>query len=1106
MTGFKTFSRTLRRGICLAAGLLMLLAAAVYGLTLAGYVFPGESARLMAQWTGTDALAFPEHPVWGWLVSLVSGFGFTASTALKVNFISFFSGVLSAGLICWLIAWFVHQTIRQEDTLKLSGSTSIIAGVSAALVFIFSTAVWQTSTHLDYHIFDVAFALVVFALFPLASRLSGLAWLAVVAVIGLTAGVGLAESVIFVALIPLLLLSLVVMAVKGGRNYYVPTVLFLVLAVVGFILVSNWAANGFLARPTTETTDFKTVGDVLDEVGRRYTHELRQWFSRPGWLYIFLLATLPFTACAFASVRGLNNERTWSQYLFHLAMTICCILAVATPLAPESVLRPLGVTPVATTVLAAIASGYLLAYWYLLLRTPLPSVEYDKLALEVRFGRRMAPVAGGLFAGVLVLSFLVNSFSCAGGRGAFADVCAQELLDRMGDRSWIVTDGLLDDHLRAAAAARGKELNLVCLQRDMDDAYLKELSAFIKRKGLKVQSADLAMSAQLGVLPFIQDWFAGDAAITRKAAVFGVPDFWYMADRTPVPTCIFFAGVQSLKEVDGAKAKADFLAFWKKMEDVLKAEQGQGSRAIGQITDPVKRLRLQLRRHVGFIANNLGVMLQDLKLDDDAWDMYELVLKTIDCDNICALFNEFEMARKGTHPPAVAKKGEIEKKLQSIVDDPKRRYLLWSLSRYYGYIRSPEVFARMGFMWARSAQTGNAIAQIRRAIDFVPTERQAGLLNMMAAIYASGQQAEKSRAIYEQVLSKDADNHDALMGLMRLSLRDGAIDAAKGYLQKAVEGTQGKAGAGGIEWALLHMMNNDLGAARLAMQKVTDLQPKSLQAWCLLAGVLLQQHDQAKDAKAKGKALEELESVILPRMEKLADSPRDYFVQITRALVLLRKGDKFLKPARDAFVLAAASRPDVNVAGDMILDLDIRLDDGEAAEKHARQILRRNRHDKLANYVMGSLRLKEGDYTTAESFLRTSVSAERPIAAAQNDLAETLRRLQRFDEAEGLARAAVKNQPDLYVAWETLGSSLLDQKKSLDEAEECVKKAIDLLKKNKKGVDDIRMQITLARVQLARGDVGHARGTLRTLARKQDELTSYDRKELEKLLKSVKMQ
>jgi hypothetical protein len=56
---------------------------------------------------------------------------------------------------------------------------------------------------------------------------------------------------------------------------------------------------------------------------------------------------------------------------------------------------------------------------------------------------------------------------------------------------------------------------------------------------------------------------------------------------------------------------------------------------------------------------------------------------------VCALFNEFEMARAGIKC-AVVKKIEIERKLKAIVDDPKRRYALWSLSRYYGYIRNPD--------------------------------------------------------------------------------------------------------------------------------------------------------------------------------------------------------------------------------------------------------------------------------------------------------------------------------------------------------------------------------------------------------------------------------
>ena len=151
---------------------------------------------------------------------------------------------------------------------------------------------------------------------------------------------------------------------------------------------------------------------------------------------------------------------------------------------------------------------------------------------------------------------------------------------------------------------------------------------------------------------------------------------------------------------------------------------------------------------------------------------------------------------------------------------------------------------------------------------------------------------------------------------------------------------------------------------------------------------------------------------------------------------------------------------------------------------------------------MGSLRLKDGDYSTAETFLRLSIDGEKPIAAALNDLAEVLRRLQRYDEAEAFARKSVAAQPNLYVAWETLGSSLLDQSKNLDEAEKCVEKAIQLAKAELK-VEDIRMQITLARVQIAKGSLDKARATLRQLRKRAAELSNYDRDQLETLTKAV---
>ena len=1102
MSNFRSEDSSFRRVSLISALSVAGVAAAVYALTLANYVFPGDSARLLVQWAGIDVLAFPEFPLWGYFVKLFAGGGDLSSVAFRANALSLVCGVVSAYLICRLMAFAVWQTVSHEDSIKFVKGASIAAGVVAALTFVFSTAVWQSSTHLEHRIFDVMWVLLTMRVILFAARRTRYS-LPVAIVSGAFVAMGLVESPIFVPCSFAIFFAFMLVLVKNRKSLYGNALLYLLSVFIGIIVFVKYVSGGFIGTEAAEAAGCSSSFDVFLRIAKDSIREMRTWVSRPGWLAIVALSVLPAVSCAFAAGRGLNSDRRWSQYAFHIAMTLCVALALATALAPESILRPWGVSPVATSTLVALVSGYLAAYWYLLARSPLPVKEsrQDGGGSAARIGRGIAPVFGCALLLVIALSSLVNAFNCGKGRGEFADICAKEIVDSLGERTWFITDGTLDDHLRVAAATAKKELNLVCLQRDMNESYLEELSALVKERGLTAGNANLQMSIRLGVLPFIQDWFAGDTNVTQKAAIFGVPDFWYMAERMPVPENVLFGGAQSSKSVDGKALAAGFKAFWARIAPTLWTERNrEGSRNIASCDDPVAKLRLQLRRHVGFVGNNLGVFLQDAGLDEEAFAIYELVLGTIDPDNVCALFNEFEMARAGIKC-AASKKVEIERKLKAIVDDPKRRYALWSLSRYYGYIRNPEIFARMGYAWARSGQTGNAIAQVQRAIDFVSADRQTGLLNMMAAIYASGNQIKKSRAVYEQVLSSDANNREALMGMARLALQSGSADEAKTFLEKAANAS-GK-DAPGVETALLLMMNNDLDRARLEMQKITDMHPKSLQAWSLLSGVLLQQLDQAKDAGVRTKILDELENSILPKMEAVTNDPRDYFVQMTRALVYMRKGPTFRRQARDALVIASMSRPDVSVAGDMILGLDIELDDGEAAERHARTILRRDRHDKLANYVMGSLRLKEGDYSTAETFLRLSVEAEKPIAAAQNDLAEVLRRQQRYADAEKYARDAVKNQPNLYVAWETLGAALLDQNKNLDEAEQCVQKAIKLSKTESK-IEDIRMQLTLARVQIARGAMDKARTTVRTLRKRQAELSNYDRDQLETLDKAMR--
>ena len=374
---------------------------------------------------------------------------------------------------------------------------------------------------------------------------------------------------------------------------------------------------------------------------------------------------------------------------------------------------------------------------------------------------------------------------------------------------------------------------------------------------------------------------------------------------------------------------------------------------------------------------------------------------------------------------------------------------------------------------------------------------------MMASLYASENDQAKSRQIYESILAKDAKDHDALIGMMRLELMDGNSQKALEYLQRATENS-GDSKRAKIELAMVAMMKNELSTARDLLKKVTDADTKDMQAWSLLAAVTMQQVDAAKDEKAKSALIKELENQIVPAMEKGAQNQFDYYLQATKGFLLLRKGEEKRRQARDAFAMAVKSRPDIAATQNMVLGLDISLDDKEYAEVHARDVLRRNRNAPLANYVMGSLALGKGKNDEAEMYLRKAAEAPQPVPLALNDLAEVLRRGKRFPEAERYARLATEKAPSLYVAWETLGAILMGANRNLDEAESCIRKACELSKDKNGKEADIRMLVSLARVQIARGNKEHAKLTIRKVRARENELSEFEKREFEEVAKSAR--
>lgn len=1076
-------------GISLAlAGLAFLL----YLVTKADYIFPGESAHLMAVWNGLDVSSYNDYPLMG-IFARAFGSG---------NLFAVCCGAVAVCALYHFVLSYIRLRAAGDNSDEYAIPASRFGAVVAALVFMFTPAVQFASTHLEPRIFEVAWALVTFAVLASYARLhKAIAWLMPI-LAGVMVGFGIADTPLFLCIAPLYFMAVWMLSKAREGKGYGPAALFLLAMMLAFFIFEACTIGNIMEWWVVSKTAFKA-------------------YFEGAWLAVVILATVPFVITLFSSGSAFKDQAGWMTWIFHIAMTFATILGVSA-LSPSAVMRPVGVAPVASSTFVAFTAGYLAVYWWLQVKTAVRRNESLDDSATLHIGRPLGLIVGGIFAVSVGFTAILNVASFDVDSGAFADKIANKILDDLGDRTWFVTEGTLDDHLRFAARARTpeKKLNLICLQRENDKEYTAQLAELIKAEnvgGSEEVNGSLRASLSLGILPFIQDWLAADPATAAKSiAIFSAPDLWYSARKDdvtlrPVPEFLFFGADESQFPSEESWAKS-----WESFDSVLalpehhEVNKSWGSYELEKEKRATDRMRLALRRHIGMVANNRGVWLEDAKQPEKAFAMFETVMDKIDADNVCALFNELELAGAKLRQ-AVAKSAELERRINAIVADKSRRYVLWRLGRVYGYIRSPKIFIELGYTWARSGRPGEALEQVRRAIDFIPSEKRTNVLNMMAALYASGSEGRKSRELYEQVLSTDAENHDALIGLMRLELMDGDSAKAIEYLQRATEAA-GDDPRANMEIALLHLMRNELSAAKTILRKATDADHGNLQAWSLLAAVTMQQIDASKDEAEKKTLSRELENEILRTMEKQARGPSDYYVQTVRAFILMRQGEDQRKAARDAFVAASKDRPDIEATGDIILGLDISLNDTEDAERQARDVLRRNRKAPLANYVMGSLALQKGQYAEAETFLRRSADAQRPVALAMNDLAEVLRRtkdkdndpISRLNEAQRYAEMATKRDPNLYVAWETLGSILLAKKESLDRAEEYVNKACELSRGPDGKESDVRMLVTLARIQLARGDVIRGKGTLRKVSSRINELTEFEKEEFEELRKSAK--
>jgi ATP/maltotriose-dependent transcriptional regulator MalT len=79
----------------------------------------------------------------------------------------------------------------------------------------------------------------------------------------------------------------------------------------------------------------------------------------------------------------------------------------------------------------------------------------------------------------------------------------------------------------------------------------------------------------------------------------------------------------------------------------------------------------------------------------------------------------------------------------------------------------------------------------------------------------------------------------------------------------------------------------------------------------------------------------------------------------------------------------------------------------------------------------------------------------------------------------------------------------MDAGGDLDEAQMCVEKAVELSKVDGRS-EDIRMLVSLARVLSLKGDTKMARVTLRKVQSRIGELSEFEKREYDELMKNVR--
>ncbi len=981
-------------GILLAAGGLV-----VYLLTMGNVPFPGDPTQRLLQHLGIDAFPSMNSMLWG---VVISGLALVSGSA-AVTSIHLFSAVC-AGVVLYL----VYDISRYFATRRLTSDVvgrafaqrvGIVAGSVTVLYLAFSKPFWIAATRSYPHTFNLILLLLpVYLLCRYRiHRRTGYLFVSV-----FLYGIGITQFSTMILLAPLYGLY-VLFAMWEASHLRMSTILQAlgvgVLGLLPYLVQAGW----YFQQPASEWREFGTFWKVFWIMWRDQYLTLTGGIPKTGWLTVLFVSALPwlliFTISMPVTIFRTRGSMAGIVILNGVLSILVAALLFRIPIAPWEMtgLRPLLVMPY---LLIASCAGFLAAFWY------------AACAREHRFSGGMAKLIrrGGLVLLMLGLPALVvvgavQSIKVVrpGDIALFRDFSRQVLRDT-GNKQWLITNTALDDQVMLQAHLEGRDLHVIRLSYGRSDAYMKYVASLFN-------DPRYTSLAQVGMAPLLDEWMRTGEDLENTVSILNLPDLWVAAGYEAIPNGMVFNGVRALDQVDADQVLAETVAL----------RETFGERLIGAATNnpAIGSYVTGIRTHLSKVANNLGVIMEDLGRLEDAVTCYELSREYAE-ENISALLNLHALAKREDLAIFAALDEEFTKRFEGerLAVQPV------SLAYTYGYVRFPEAYAKSGLAWAMSGKANMAIRELKRAASLA-TGEDAGLQLALGGLYFSQSMDEESRESFLDVLETKPGNPQALAGLMRLAVRNGNYDEARGYLEK-LKALDLDENAVLIEEAVLEITSGNPAAARDAINRVLKKDSENQRALALQAALA----DQLKDDALLEKTLKKLESLdaltpgVRMMMAEFAVRKKDFVGAETQLNEVLRRSPGSI-PALES-----------------LLKIQMYKADRDAAEGTIDRILRVDPRNALANYLEGTIQVFNEQYALAEASYRASLATARSPEAL-NDLAWVLLKRGSIDEALTLARESLDLNERNSSAWDTYGVILL-KKGALTEAEDAIQKALAL--------------------------------------------------------------